>query len=115
MIAKNLNTVLAVGDTPPNSVDDLFAVLHESGFTPDTLNTKKEGLVFVWESETNQILLVNTNEDFKVEYFNSEYAPIGETWHIFVTDLQAANVVQSKIKGINAHIHCLNEISLGLS
>ena len=91
-LAKNLNTILlseeAEGNKPEN-FSDVLAVLRANGYIVENLNPTTEGYFFVWESNTNQIILVD--DEYQVEYSSKDlesYNSIGLSWFFAVKDAE---------------------------
>jgi hypothetical protein len=102
-IAKNLNTAISVAGVLDgvDSFEDAIAAVREQGFLLANLNAKTDGCYFVWEAQSKQFLLVDTKDDFKVLYSaNKDYAPIGATWNIITSDLEAA----AELEQVNSEI-----------
>ena len=104
-IAKNMNTILtaegAIGNI--NDVYDVIDVLNENGYVLANINTKTQGCFFAWEAETNQILLVDANKDYKVLFAAKEgYGDIDASWYFVVND--AALAASLKTAQPNANV-----------
>ena len=88
VIAKEINTIIAA----ENAIDefegfeDVIEALYSNGFYLANLNTKTEGCFFIWDSETNKMLLVDAKDDFKVLFPESGYTAKGATWHLVCSD-----------------------------
>ena len=88
VIAKEINTIIAA----ENAIDefegfeDVIEALYSNGFYLANLNTKTKGCFFIWDSETNQMLLVDAKDDFKVLFPESGYTAKGATWHLVCSD-----------------------------
>ena len=93
-LAKNINTALTAYEAINGKVDefsDVIAAARDAGYIISNLNPTTEGCYFVWESKTNQILLVDGEKNYDVIYANNEkYEPIGETWYFATSDKTAA-------------------------
>ena len=96
-LAKNLNTILLSEEAEgkkPADFSEVLSVLRDNGYVVENLNPTTEGYFFVWESSTNQILLVDS--EYKVEYSSKDLedgvATIGATWFFAVKD---AAIVES--------------------
>lgn len=87
-VAKNLNTALAAAEDQPENIDEVVAILKDAGYMVSNLNAKTEGYLLVWESESNQIILVNPEEDYEVIYKSKDLKnkTIGATWYVPVAD-----------------------------
>ena len=90
MLAKNLNTALTAEEAisgEPEDFDEVISILRANGFIIANLNPSADECYFVWESSTNQILLVDGKDDYKVIFSAKEgYAEIGETWNFAIGD-----------------------------
>ena len=88
VIAKEINTIIAA----ENAIDefegfeDVIEALYSNGFYLANLNTKTKGCFFIWDSETNQMLLVDAKDNFKVLFPESGYTAKGATWHLVCSD-----------------------------
>lgn len=91
-VAKNLNTALSMAEASGEkdmTFTDAQAAVRNAGYILSSLNPTAAGNYFVWESDSNQILLVD--KDMKILYkakdIKEEYATIdGGTWHIALND-----------------------------
>ena len=102
MVAKNLNTALAAGsvEKAPENFDDVIEILTDGGFLIANLNPSTDDCYFVWESSTNQILLVDGKADYEVLYSAKEgYAAIGNTWYFAINDPEEQKTVETALSG----------------
>ena len=98
-LAKNLNTILiseeAEGNKPAD-FSEVLSVLRENGYVVENLNPTTEGCYFVWESASNQIMLVD--KDFQIIYVAealTENTSIGATWFFAVKDAELVEAVKT--------------------
>ena len=104
VLAKNLNTALALYDAENDveDFDDVLEAIKEHGYLIANLNAKAEGCFFVWESETNQILLVDSTEGYKVLYSAKD---INETpdnsWYFAISNKEKAEEVALALPNAN--------------
>ena len=100
-LAKNLNTILlaeeAEGNKPEN-FSDVLAVLRANGYIVENLNPTTEGYFFVWESTTNQIILVD--DKYQVSYSSKELEDAvavvgGGTWYFAVKDASLVAAIEA--------------------
>ncbi len=98
-LAKNINTALTAykatnaGDM---EFEDVIAAARDAGYIISNLNPTTAGHYFVWEKSTNQILLVDGENAYKVIYANNEkYAPIGASWYFATSDKTAAAALKA--------------------
>lgn len=89
--AKSLNTALTMAEAEGDKLEDfndVLTALRDSGYVVANLNPTAKGMYFVWESESNQILLVDSEKEYKVVYKSKELANAtpGETWFFAVND-----------------------------
>ena len=100
VLAKNLNTALALYDAE-NDIDDFDDVLEgikEAGYLIANLNAKTSGCFFVWEKDSNQILLVDSKEEYKVLFSAKDgYGDIDESWHFAISDKAVAEQVKTDL------------------
>lgn len=93
-LAKNLNTAIAMEGATGDKVDEFAEVLtaaRNAGYIISNLNPTTDGCYFVWEKDTNQILLVDGEDDFKVLYAaDKNYTPLGSSWHFATADRAVA-------------------------
>ena len=99
-LAKNLNTILLSEEAEgkkPADFSEVLSVLRENGYVVENLNPTTEGYYFVWESSTNQILLVD--ESFKLAYSSKDLedgvATIGATWFFAVKDATLIDAIKT--------------------
>ena len=95
-VARNLNTSLAA-DTAlngkPQTIEDVLKILKADGYLIENLNSKS-GCYYVWEKDTNQILLVDT--DYSVKYSAKDgYGAIDDSWHFAISNETVAATVRS--------------------
>ena len=106
-LAKNINTALTSYDAT-NGVEefaDVIAAAREAGYIISNLNPTTEGCYFVWESDTNQILLVDSTDGYKVIYANNkDYADAGDTWYFAVRTQAEADAITAALTGVNAKL-----------
>ena len=98
-LAKNINTALTAykatnaGDM---EFEDVIAAARDAGYIISNLNPTTAGHYFVWEKSTNQILLVDGENAYKVIYANNEnYASIGASWYFATSDKTAAAALKA--------------------
>ena len=98
-LAKNLNTILiseeAEGNKPAD-FSEVLSVLRENGYVVENLNPTTEGCYFVWESASNQIMLVD--KDFQIIYVAealTENTSISATWFFAVKDAELVEAVKT--------------------
>ena len=98
VVAKNLNTALALYDAE-NDIEDFDDVLEgvkEAGYLIANLNAKTTGCFFVWEKETNQILLVDSKDGYKVLFSVKDgYGTPDESWHFAISNKDIATQVKA--------------------
>ena len=107
VLAKNLNTALAVYDAENDveDFDDVLEAIKEHGYLIANLNAKAEGCYFVWESETNQILLVDSTEDYVVLYSTKDgYATPDASWYFAISNKEKADAVKAKYSLANVKL-----------
>ena len=106
-LAKNLNTALTMADAENkvDSFDEVLAALREAGYIIANINPTTESWYYVWESESNQILLVD--ETFAVKYNSKEFSKttVGSTWNFVVSSkAKEAALVAALPEGHGANI-----------
>ena len=89
VIAKEINTIIAVENASDEfeGFEDVIEALYSNGFYLANLNTKTEGCFFIWDSETNKMLLVDAKDNFKVLFPESGYTAKGSSWHLVCSDM----------------------------
>lgn len=102
-LAKNLNTALTMYEAEGNKVDDFsdaLVALTEGGYSLAKLNPTADGHYFAWESESNQILLVDSENNWSVVYKSKDLTndTIGKTWWFTVSDAPAEVLAELKEK-----------------
>ena len=100
-VAKNLNTALTMSEAEGKKIEtfgEALAALRENGYVVANLNPTAQGHLFAWESESNQILLVDGEKDYKVVYKSKDLknAQIGETWWFAVNDDELKTELEGK-------------------
>ena len=97
VLAKNLNTALSLYEAE-NDVADFEAALEgikEHGYLISNLNAKTKGCFFVWEQETNQILLVDSTENYKVLFsIRDGYGEPDDSWYFAISSKEVAEKVK---------------------
>ena len=103
VLGRNLNTALNVYEVENgvDSFEDVLDTLKENGYLIANLNAKADGCYFVWESKSNQILLVDSKNNYEVLFSIKEYEPIGETWYFAISDITLAAEVSSFNSSVN--------------
>ena len=100
VLCKNLNTALNIAEVENgvNSFDEALEAIKENGYLIANLNAKADGCFFVWESETNQILLVDSKNDYEVLFALKEgYGEPDESWHFAVSNKALADKVKADL------------------
>lgn len=104
-MAKNLNTALTMAEASGEEIDEFGEALNamrEAGYLLANLNPTTQGCYLVWESETNQILLVDGEKDYEVIYaVEKDYPAIGETWYFAIADRAAAAELKADLEAKN--------------
>lgn len=107
-MAKNLNTSLAMYEASGEKVDEFSEVLdaaREQGYIISKLNPTADNCYFVWESETNQILLVDGEKDYEVIFAaNKDHPAIGDTWYFATSDREAVEALKAAVEPKGAHV-----------
>ena len=106
-LAKNLNTALTMGEAENGAPDDfaeVLQILRDNGFIISNLNPTTKGWYYVWESASNQIILVDGENNYAIKYqskeIKAENTTPGATWHFAVSE---ASKVAS-IKALGAYV-----------
>ena len=106
-LAKNLNTALTMGEAENGTPDDfaeVLQILRDNGFIISNLNPTTKGWYYVWESASNQIILVDGESNYAIKYqskeIKAENTTPGATWHFAVSE---ASKVAS-IKALGAYV-----------
>lgn len=63
-LARNMNTLLAteqVGGESPSSMEDVMFILDQNGYGLDNLNPTADGNMFIWNSEDNRLVYVDSD------------------------------------------------------
>ncbi len=104
VVAKNLNNALAIEDAE-KEIDDFYDVidaLTAHGYLITNINAKANECYFAWEKETNQIVLVDGKEDYKILYAaNKNHGIIDDSWYFAINDNALAKKVQEKYPDAN--------------
>ena len=103
-LAKQLNTALTA-ENVTNDIDDIYEVieaLKAQGFILANLNAKANECYYVWEKDTNQILLVDGKEGYKVLFaLNEDYGDIDDSWYFVINDAELAKTVKTAYSTAN--------------
>ena len=92
-LAKNLNTALLLHgiNSDVDDFGDVLSAARAEGYLISNLNPTSEGYYLVWESESNQFLLVDSKNDYEVVFAaSSDYSTVSANWHFITSDLEAA-------------------------
>jgi prepilin-type N-terminal cleavage/methylation domain-containing protein len=105
-LAKNLNEILAADeavDGKPANFSEVLNIFRENGYLVANLNPTAADCYFVWESETNQIILVDAKNEFEVIYNSKELTNTtpNNTWHFAVSNKADAAELKAKDDTIN--------------
>ena len=109
-LVKNMNTALAADEAingKPDSFSDVIAIVKDAGYVLSAFNPTTEGCYVAWDKETNQLLLVDGKDDFKVIYSaNENYTAAGATWYFAVDSKEAEAELKAQYldKGIAVNI-----------
>ncbi len=128
-MAKNLNTALSIYaaqhdiSTYHTPFDFAFEAIQDAGYSIENLTTKTSGIYFVYESETNQFMLIETEAslgaivDHEVIYcINEEYTELpvyiedqklDSTWYFALEKDE-----QTKLEGSKTELHNANYLSV---
>ena len=96
-LAKNLNDILAAEeavDGKPSDFEAVVQILKNNGYVVSSLNPTTSGCFFVWESDSNQIILVDGKDEYKVIYNSKDYKEAGSTWNFAIGDPAVAKEVK---------------------
>ncbi len=98
-MVRNLNTALAMAEAEEDEIDEFSEVLsaaRDAGYIISNLNPTTENCYFVWESTTNQFLLVDGEKNYKVIFASEkDYPAIGETWYFATADREVAEMLKA--------------------
>ena len=99
-LAKNLNTALSMAEAEGNKIEtfnDALTAMRENGYLVANLNPTADGCYFVWESESNQILLVDGEKNFEIIYKSKDLANAtpGATWWFAVKDATTIDALKA--------------------
>ena len=103
VLAKNLNTALQVYDAEKDvkEFDDALEGIKEAGYLIANLNAKTTGCFFVWEKDTNQILLVDSKDGYKVLFSVKDgYGDADESWHFAISNKDVAAQVATELPNV---------------
>ena len=116
-LVKNMNTALAADEAingPAEDFNDVIAIVKDAGYVLSAFNPTTEGCYVVWDSESNQLLLVDSKKDFAVIYNVEDYAEPGKTWY-FAVDSEEAKAELTKKYGDTVNIEMAITTVKGLS
>lgn len=116
-LAKNLNTVLSMTEATDGKPTDFAQVLEafrENGFLLANINPTTDGCYMVWESETNQILLVELTEDGHKVLFSAKdgAGDPDESWYIAVSSQADADAVKAVLPNVTVNMTILSTTEL---
>ena len=101
-LAKNLNTALttaAIGADAPADFSEVLKALRDNGFIISNINPTTEGWYYVWESDSNQILLVDGDNNYEIKYqskeIKAENQTPGKTWNFAVSDASKVDTIKA--------------------
>ena len=101
-LAKNLNTVLttaAIGADAPEDFSEVLKALRDNGFIISNINPTTEGWYYVWESDSNQILLVDGDNNYEIKYqskeIKAENQTPGKTWNFAVSNADKVAAIKA--------------------
>ena len=98
VLAKNLNTALSLyqAENEVAEFDDALEGIKDYGYLIANLNAKTSGCFFVWEQETNQILLVDSKDNYNVLFSVREgYGEPDASWHFAISNKEIASTVKA--------------------
>ena len=107
VVAKNLNTALSIYDAENDvkEFDDVLKGIKEHGYLIANLNAKTDGCFFVWEKDTNQILLVDSKEEYKVLFSVKDgYGEIDNSWYFAISNKEVAAQISADLNATGAFI-----------
>lgn len=102
-LAKNMNTAISMAESDGKEVKDFTAVqaaIYDAGYILGSLNPTAGGNYFVWESDSNQIIVVNEKMKivWKLKDIKDEYSKIdGGTWYIAINDTSLLESVEGAV------------------
>lgn len=106
-LAKNWNTMLSAAGAI-DSVDNFGEVLEaarDADFKIADLNPTADGCYLVWESSTNQMLLVDGKANYKVLFAaNVLYETMGDTWYFAIGNKADADKVRADLADKNVNV-----------
>lgn len=110
-MVRNLNTALVMAEAE-EEIDEFSEVLsaaRDAGYIISNLNPTTDNCYFVWESTTNQFLLVDGEKDYKVIFASEkDYPAIGETWYFATSNKDVAD----KLKADKANYNNFNVMDM---
>jgi len=88
VIVKEINTIIAAENATNEfeGFEDVITALYSNGFHLANLNTKTNNCFFVWDSKTNQMLLVDAKDNFNVLFPENGYTAKGADWNLVCSD-----------------------------
>ena len=98
-VAKNLNT--AAISAGAKDFDSAIEAVKDAGYLLANLNAKADGCYFVWDNVNNQFLLVDTKNDYKVIYSNTDASEkSANNWLVAVSDPEAIAAIKAAGCGV---------------
>ena len=105
-VAKNLNT--AAISAGADTFDQAIAAVKDAGYLLANLNAKADGCYFVWDDVNNQFLLVDTKNDYKVIYSNTNASEkSAKNWLVAVSDIEAVAGIEAAGCGVRSLLQVL--------
>ena len=113
-VAKNLNT--AAISASADTFDQAIAAVKDAGYLLANLNAKADGCYFVWDDVNNQFLLVDTKNDYKVIYSNTDASEKNaKNWLVAVSDLEAIADIEAAGCGVKKIITSTEDLKAALT
>ena len=113
-VAKNLNT--AAISAGADTFDQAIAAVKDAGYLLANLNAKADGCYFVWDDVNNQFLLVDTKNDYKVIYSNTNASEkSAKNWLVAVSDIEAVAGIEAAGCGVKKLITSAEDLKGALA
>ena len=106
VIAKELTTLVQTADItdPVETFDGVIKVLRDNGFLISNLKAKTKDCYFVWDIDTNQMLLVNGANNYEV-LFPEDYAMTPSSdWYVASCNKESYNKVLADLGGVGVNV-----------
>ncbi|MDD3231736.1 MAG: hypothetical protein PHO06_00055 [Clostridia bacterium] len=101
-LTSSMNTIISEYGNEIENFQDVVFFLNQEGYSIEKLNPTSDGFRFVWEANTNQILLLNEQFEVVPDKNIRSYNP--ETWQLWLTVKSPSELIVSQKIKINCYL-----------